>query len=443
MNKIKLLLVCFVFFIYGSISLAQDLLQSGPLVGYSAMREVMLWVQTKSAAKVKFSYWNISTPKKIEFTDEFLTKKEEGYTAKLICDKLEPGQNYEYALYLNGKKVKRNYELKFQTQELWQWRKNPPDFSFITGSCAYINETEYDRPGTPYGANYEIFNHIYNKKADFMLWLGDNYYLREADWDSWSGILKRITHTRSLSELQPIWGSMHHYATWDDHDFGPNDSDRGFWNKDKTYHAFKLFWPNPSFGVDGNNSVTTFFQWGDVDFFLLDDRTFKTPNFRKTGKRTLLGDDQIDWLIDNLVTSRAPFKIIALGGQFLNPNAGGENYSTYPDERKKILKLIEDEGIEGVIFLSGDVHRSEITKFNREDNYPLYDFTISPFTAGPSRAYPNDWRLEETMVLDRNFAHVSVAGERKNRVITWNCINWKGEKMWSYSINENELRNKK
>jgi hypothetical protein len=47
------------------------------------------------------------------------------------------------------------------------------------------------------------------------------------------------------------------------------------------------------------------------------------------------------------------------------------------------------------------------------------------------------------MVLDRNFAHVSVAGERKNRVITWNCINWKGEKMWSYSINENELRNKK
>ena len=51
----------FVFFIASiclNISFAQQsLLQSGPMLGYSEMREVMLWVQTKEAAEVQFVYW--------------------------------------------------------------------------------------------------------------------------------------------------------------------------------------------------------------------------------------------------------------------------------------------------------------------------------------------------------------------------------------------------
>jgi hypothetical protein len=118
-----------------------------------------------------------------------------------------------------------------------------------TGSCAYINEAAYDRPGNPYGSEYEIFEAINESKPDFMIWLGDNMYLREPDWNSWTGITKRWTHSRSVPEMQPLLASAHHYAIWDDHDYGPNNSDRGWWNKNQTYEAFQLFWANPSYGI--------------------------------------------------------------------------------------------------------------------------------------------------------------------------------------------------
>ncbi len=442
---IKIYFLCIILFLSAEI-FAQDLLQAGPMVGYSAMRETVLWIQTKSSAKVKFVYWNINDLKKKYLTKEILTKDEDAFTAKLICDQLEPGQKYNYEVYLNGKKVIRPYDLKFQTQELWQWRKDPPEFNFITGSCFYVNETVYDRPGKPYGSDYEIFKSIYDKHADFMLWLGDNWYYREADWDSWSGVIKRITHTRSLPELQPVLGSMHHYSIWDDHDFGPNDSDRGYWNKDKTLEAFKLFIPNPSFGINGNPGITTYFQWADVDFFLLDDRYYRTPNDRKTGDKEMFGKQQIDWLMDNLVRSKAPFKIIATGGQMLNPVEKDylEIYNKFPEEKAKLLKLIQDEGIEGVLFLTGDRHHSELTKLERAGTYPLYDFTISSFTAGvsPGKDEQNNFRVKGTLADEHNFALFNVSGTRKNRILKCTVYDVKGKEIWNYSINENDLKNK-
>lgn len=441
----KIFFLCTILFLSTEL-FAQDLLQAGPMVGYSAMRETTLWVQTKSSAKVKLVYWNVNDLKKKYTTKEIITKDEDAFTAKFICNQLEPGQKYNYELYLNGKKVLRSYDLKFQTQELWQWRQDPPEFNFITGSCFYVNETVYDRPGKPYGSDYEIFKSIYDKHADFMLWLGDNWYYREVDWDSWSGVIKRITHTRSLPELQPVLGSMHHYSIWDDHDFGPNDSDRGYWNKAKTLAAFKLFIPNPSFGINGNPGITTYFQWGDVDFFLLDDRYFRTPNDRQTGDKEMFGKQQIDWLIDNLVRSKAPFKIIATGGQMLNPVEKDylEIYNKFPEEKAKLLKLIQDEGVEGVIFLTGDRHHSELTKLERVGNYPLYDFTISSFTAGvsPGKDEQNNFRVKGTLADEHNFALFNVSGARKNRTLKCTVYDVWGKELWNYSIHENDLKSK-
>ncbi len=440
---IKIYYLFIIFFISAEF-FAQGLLQAGPMVGYSSMREVMLWVQTKSSAKVKFVYWNANDLKKKYSTKEITTKNEDVFTAKLICDQLEPGQKYNYEVYLNGKKVVRPYDLKFQTQELWQWRKDPPEFNFITGSCLYVNEPIYDRPGKPYGSEFEILKSIYDKHPDFMLWLGDNLYLREVDYDSWTGIIKRYTHDRALPELQPVLGSMSNYAIWDDHDYGPNDSDRGYYLKDKTLTTFKLFWANPSYGINGNPGVTTFFQWGDVDFFLLDDRYYRTPNDRKTGDKEMFGKEQIQWLIDNLMKSKAPFKIIATGGQMLNPVEKDylEIYNKFPEEKAKLLKLIKDEGIEGVIFLTGDRHHSELTKLDRIGTYPLYDFTISSFTAGvsPGKDEQNNFRVPGKISDEHNFAIFNISGKSKNRIMKCTVYNVKGKELWNYSINENDLK---
>lgn len=420
-----------------------DYLQSGPMLGYSEMRESSIWVQTKSKAKVQASYYDKENPSKVYFTNEVETKEEEFFTAHLVASNVEPGKEYKYDIYINSEKVNLSYKTEFKTPKLWQWRTDPFDFKIVVGSCFYVNETQYDRPGKPYGSSYEIIDSIYKKSPDIMLWLGDNTYLREADWYSWTGIGKRYTHTRSLKNLQPLLASTHHYAIWDDHDFGSNDSDRNFRNKKESLKAFKLFWSNPSYGHDKNKGVFTKFEWSDVEFFLLDNRYYKSPNNRLTGERSLLGKEQINWLIDSLVNSKATFKIIAMGVQVLNPvvNDYIENYSKFEEEKKYLLETIKNEKIKGIIFLSGDRHQSELSKLERENNYPLYDFTVSPITAGAydSSKENNFLRVENTIYTKNNFGLIQFSGKKGNRKFIFNLFDVNGNLVWKKEISQKEL----
>lgn len=437
------LIAVFVLVFSASLFSQEKYLQSGPMVGYSEMREVLLWVQTNAPAKVKFAYYEEGNSSQKKFTEEVATERRSAYTAKLTAENLEPGRKYQYELFINNQQVKRPYPLTFQTQKLWQWREDPPAFSFAIGSCAYVNDSPYDRPGEPYGKHYEIFAAIYNQRPDMMLWLGDNVYLREVDWFSRSGILYRYTHTRSLPEFQPLLGSVHNYAIWDDHDYGPNNSDRSFRQKQNTLEAFKLFWGNPTFGINGKPGITTMFQWADIDFFLLDNRYYRSPNDRSTTERAILGAEQVDWLIDALTASAAPFKIIVMGGQFLSPVTYSENYSNFSEERNRIIRLITQEEINGVIFLTGDRHHSELTKFGRPNQYPLYDLTISPLTAGPhttAEEEPNYLRVPGTLVMERNFAMLEVGGPGADRILKISVFNSAGNKLWTQTIRANDLK---
>ena len=422
---------------------AQDLINSGPMVGYSTMQEVLLWVQTEETANVHFEYYEINNPKVKFSTDKIETEKKNGYVAKLIADQVIPGKKYKYEVYINNYKIERNYAMEFQTQELWKWRTDPPDVKFVIGSCSYINEPKFDRPGKPYGSNFEIFNSINKKKPDFMLWLGDNTYLREPDWNSRTGFIKRYSHTRAFPELQPLLASTHHYATWDDHDYGPNNSDGSFWLKETASEIFKLFWGNPNYNVTGKGGITGFFQWSDLDFFLLDNRYHRTANNNLTGNRQMLGKDQIDWLINALSFSQASFKFVAVGGQVISNGAVYENYATYPDERKYLLDKIREAKIEGVIFLDGDRHHTILSKMQETKNvYPLYDLTCSSLTAGVNNDNEpyNSFKLEETFVNVNNFGMLNVTGPTNDRELTIQIFDKDGKELWIKSIKANDLK---
>jgi alkaline phosphatase D len=114
----------------GITSAQSELLQSGPMVGYSTMREVKLWVQTTETAIVNIEYWNKENPSIIYSTNYVETEKKSAFAAHLIADDVEPGIKYEYRLLINGKPVDLSYKLEFQSQKLWQWREDPPVIIF-------------------------------------------------------------------------------------------------------------------------------------------------------------------------------------------------------------------------------------------------------------------------------------------------------------------------
>lgn len=431
------------FFFYSFSAFSQkELLQSGPMVGYSEMKEVMLWVQTSKEAIVHFEYWVKENITKKYKTIPLKTLKENAFIVKGIADQLEPGKEYHYEVFINNMLIKRPYPLSFKAQSLFQWRSDAPDFSFAIGSCNFVNDSLNDRPGKPYGGGYEIFESIYLKHPDFMIWGGDNTYLRETDWSTSTGILYRNTHTRSLPQLQPLLGSVHHYAIWDDHDYGPNDSDRSFYNKNSSTNAFKLFWANQNYGIHEGGGIASTFIWNDVQFFLLDNRTFRSPNKRSTGERICFGKNQLDWLIDGLVSSQATFKIIVCGGQVLNPATVYENYSNYSEERMSLLKAIENEKIKGVLFLSGDRHHTELSKLERENKlYPLYDLTVSPLTSGfyTYKSEGNTLQVEGTLYNEKNFGIIKVTGKKNERKLIITIYDQKGNEIWTKELMKSQL----
>lgn len=434
----KILLFAAILYCF-NLNAQQSLLQSGPMLGYSEMKETIIWVQTKIEVKVQIAYW-IENDQKF-WTTSKETKRSEAFTAKLIANKIEPGNIYHYQVFINDQPLEFDYPTTFQSAPLWKYRGDPPNFTLATGSCAYINEEKYDRPGKPYGSDYEIFEAIHKKKPDLMVWLGDNFYYREADWNSWTGILHRNTHTRSASELQPLLASTHHYAIWDDHDYGPNNSDRGLWNKEQTYDAFKLFWPNPSFGITKAKGAITYFQWGDADFILLDNRTYRSPNNLKRDHKTILGETQLQWLKDVLVSSEATFKIVAMGGQFLNSAQVYETYSNngFKPERDEIINFIHEQDIKGVIFLTGDRHFTELSLLNEDGKPDIYDLTTSSLTAGVNTYgsnEENEYRVANTLVMRHNFSLLKFEGPLKERKLIIENYDYLGKKMWEYTISE-------
>ena len=418
-------------------------LQSGPMLGYADMFEVLLWVQTKGPTTTKIVYWETEKPAEQYSTATLRTSAENGCTAKLIADRVQPGRNYTYRVELNGAAVKLPYPTTFKTQPLWQYRTDPPAFTVATGSCAYVNEPEYDRPGKPYGSEYQIFTSMAQQKPDLMLWLGDNTYYREPDWNTRTGMLYRYTHTRSLPELQPLLAAASQYAIWDDHDFGPNDADGTWIHKDESWEVFRSFWGNPTFGVNGQKGCTTRFQYADMDFFLLDNRYFRSPDkCANCPNRTLLGKDQLEWFLASLATSTAPFKIIAIGGQVVTTNNDDETcFHYFPAERDTILARIARENIKGVVFLTGDRHFTELSAMKNKAGNWVYDLTTSPFTAGAfsgaAQQVANELRVPGTVVEGHNFSMLRFSGPRKDRQMEINVYDADGKALWNKTIASN------
>jgi alkaline phosphatase D len=403
------------------------------MVGYSTMLEVKVWVQTNNFAHTVLVYWPESNKSDKHISTPVLTRKDQAYVAHLIADEVEPGTKYGYDILINGESIDVPYPLKFETQELWQWRRDASDFSFLAGSCFYVNETKYDRPGTPYGSGHEILDAMAEEEVNFMLWLGDNTYLREVDWNSWTGIIHRNTHTRSYPGLQPLLGDIHHYAIWDDHDYGPNDSDRSYWGKDMTMDAFQLFWANPNYNVTGKGGITGTFMWNDCQFFLLDNRWFRSSE-QYDGQ--ILGEDQILWLIEALRFSQASFKFICIGGQFLSDAKIGDNHANFELERSMILNKIDEHDIPGVVFINGDRHSSEISTWTSNRGNIYYEATCSSITAGSSdhSSDPNNLRVEGSMIGQNNYTIFNVTGPQKDRKLEAIFKDIKGKELYRYTF---------
>jgi alkaline phosphatase D len=244
-------------------------------------------------------------------------------------------------------------------------------------------------------------------------------------------------------------------ATWDDHDYGKNDAGKNYPKKEESKEIFLSFWNIP----DSSNrrlhkgiyeSSILGFDSLKIQLILLDTRTFR-DNLTKTTNKTIyknkyqptispdstfLGNEQWLWL-EKQLKLEADIRIIATSNQFSAEYTGWESWTNVPYERKKMLSLIKSTKSNGVVFISGDIHFGEISKYTNKDTYPLYDITSS--SLAKSWRVPNDnINRIGNAVIENNFGIIEIR-KGKNTNLTFNLINKLNISVVKYQINLSDI----
>lgn len=255
--------------------------------------------------------------------------------------------------------------LQFRTAPLPRaWGK----VKFGVGSCVKYN-------------TQPVWDTLPSLGLDLFLWLGDNIYYRKrkaggADWDRLDWMLERQLKGRNRPNLLRAMQQMACYGIWDDHDYGPNNSDGSFPLRAESRLVHRYLWANPSFGEE-EEGIYFRFRRGPVEFFLLDDRFFKRVK-RGTPKlqRTLYGKRQLAWLRRGVAQSDAPLKVIAGGVQQVLGYPGAEGWDQARAERKRFMAWLQRDGSR-VLFLSGDIHLSELYQVPVGNGRTVWELTSS------------------------------------------------------------------
>ncbi len=182
------------------------------------------------------------------------------------------------------------------------------------------------------------------------------------------------------------------------HDYGADDAGAEYPMKAESQKLFLDFFNEPSDSLrrqrEGIYDASVFGPSGKrVQIILLDTRYFRgplkaKPRVQGKGTRflpnpdtgvTMLGNAQWKWLEEQLRVP-AQFRIIASSIQVISEEHDSEKWMNLPHERERLYRLIRDTGAAGVLFVSGDVHRGEISAMDGGVGYSLYDLTASGLT---------------------------------------------------------------
>ena len=406
--------------------------------GFADYTSVVLWIQTERPGPVEIEV----APEAGGDTRRLSLAADAAHDHVLTAriPGLAPGTPYRYRIAAQG----NVREGVLRTQRYWSSASDAAEITIAIGSCHYLPSPNPVFRGS--GGDYQIFDAIAAKRPDIMLWLGDNLYLQTPDFLDPSSMAARYRQARSFEPLQKLLTATTHLAILDDHDFGPNDADGSYVLKGETLKLFERYWPNPSYGLPGVPGAFGWVRAGDVEFFLLDDRSYRFPNrYPDVPAKTMFGAAQFEWLKQALLSSRARIKLVAAGGQFWNRASRFEGLHQFPQEQARLREWLALQKIDGVLFLSGDRHFGELLKIERAGAYPLYEFTSSPLTSQPV-AKPDAAERENpdlvpgTLQGRRQFGLIRISGPGNDRRIALEAYDSDGGALWRHEIRANDLR---
>ena len=267
--------------------------------------------------------------------------------------------------------------------------------------------------------HYAAWKHIAAEALDAVMFLGDYIY----EYASGAKSIRPVEggHVRTLAEYRaryathksdPALQAAHAAApwllVWDDHEVGNDYANLQGQELEPDFKvqraaAYRAYWehmpfPKSARPVDADMRITGRLDWGRLArIHLIDDRQYRDvqvcPKPGRGGsntvalkdcpafldaRRTLLGTEQERWLADGWDTTR-PWNLLAqqtLMARFSwsDTSQGGtywtDGWDGYPAARKRLLDVVAQRKLNGVVVLGGDVHSHYVADLKADYDDP-------------------------------------------------------------------------
>ncbi|MBI3231381.1 MAG: alkaline phosphatase D family protein [Burkholderiales bacterium] len=430
---------------------------SGDVTGQSAM----LWSRSDRPARIMVEYADNAAFRRSKRIAGPLALPSSDYSARLELTGLRPGQTTFYRIQFEDLQNKGAVSETI-TGSLRMPAAKGGDIRFCFSG---------DEAGQGFGINprfggYRIYETMRKMQPDFFIHSGDQIYadgpLQEQvkldDGSIWHNIVTpaKAEVAQTLADFRGNFAynfldeNKRRFAAevpflvqWDDHEVRNNwfpgqtigEAEKRYQQRDaSTLAAFArqaMFEYNPfRRNLQDPEQIYRSFHYGPLlDVFMLDERSYRgknSPNRQTTLEQdaAFLGSKQLQWLKQELLRSRATWKVIAsdmpisLVVQDMNPDVPKGTYEAWANgdggaplgrelELANLLSFVKQHRIQNLVWVTADVHYASATRYTPEkarftDFLPFWEFVGGPLNAGTFG--PNE--VDQTFGPDVRFVSV-------------------------------------
>ncbi len=275
-------------------------------------------------------------------------------TVGLTITGLTPDTDYYYAVEVDGV-LDTGMQGRFHTFPV-----GAADFRFVFAGDANR------------GSDQPVFDAIREENPLFFLNPGDLYY---ADISSNDIDLYRqaFYDTLTAPRQQALYQAVPVVYTWDDHDYGANDSDKNSPSREAARLAYQENAPHYPLqdqpvnhpdctytDPDACRSINQSFAVGRTYFILTDLRSERDPKAQADDSgKSMMGAVQKQWFKDQLLFARDNYELIFWVSSvpwIEEMTVGSDRWGGYASERQELADFIRDNAIHQLIILGADAH---------------------------------------------------------------------------------------
>jgi phosphodiesterase/alkaline phosphatase D-like protein len=304
---------------------------------------------------------------------------------KLAVRSLEPLTRYYYGVEIDGELLSEGRGT-FKT-----FPATAHNFTFAFGNSLRDNSPDMSESGLAAAVENDIA---------FFLCTGDLFYddigINDVD------VFRRAYRTALRRGPDALMGrSVPFVYIWDDHDYGPNNSDAAAPGRTASRRAYREAIPHyPLPAGEGDQPIYQAFSVGTVRFIITDLRSERDDNWdRDNVGKSMMGQAQRQWFLDELLKASTSHDLVFWVSSVpytAGARKGKDHWGGFSTERKTIANFIRENGIENLMVISGDAHCVAAGDGSDSDyadggGAPLAEILAAPLDNGSTSVKGGPW----------------------------------------------------